>query len=287
MEERVLGKTGLRVSPIGFGGAPLGLKDYLSEFDPQNAVQRETAIQAILRALELGITYFDTALGYGNGESERILGEARRRAGPAAEQMVIATKTPASQRTYEAVMQSAETSLANLGVDTIDVLQFHGSTWNDDHADSVLSGGGLDAFREMQRQGKVRFIGFTAETSSPGTFRMLRSGEFDVLQMAYNIMYSDACNLMVKSGPIVEAKERDMGVVTMRSLSSGVFQKLLATQAPDVDGYALALQFVLSNPRIDCPLVGMRTAEEVERNVRLAEDVAGRFNLEALHVRYV
>jgi uncharacterized protein len=91
----------------------------------------------------------------------------------------------------------------------------------------------------------------------------------------------------VKSGPIVEAKEREMGVVTMRSLSSGVFQKLMAAAAPGVDAYALALQFALSNSRIDCPLIGMRTVAEVEKNVRLAEDLSGRLDLEDLHVRYV
>lgn len=286
MQYRTLGKTGLEVSAIGFGGAPLGLTNYLSAYNPQDAAQRETAIQAILHALELGFTYFDTALSYGQGESERILGEARRRAGADASRMLLATKTPGSQRTYEAVLQSAETSLANLGVDAVDVLQFHGSVWRDDDVEAAL-GGGLDAFHELRRKGKARFLGFTSETPSPGTYRLVRSGAFDVLQIAYNVLYQDACNLMVKSGPILEAKERGMGVVTMRSLSSGVFQQLLRQYAPEVDGYALALQYVLSNPNVDSALVGMRTPEEVERNARLADDLAGRLDLELLHKRYV
>jgi aryl-alcohol dehydrogenase-like predicted oxidoreductase len=112
-----------------------------------------------------------------------------------------------------------------------------------------------------------------------------------VLQIAYSIIYQDACNLMVDAGPIVEAAARGMGVVTMRSLSSGVFQKLIAGAAPavaaQVDLYALALGFVLSNPRVNAAIVGMRTVAEVETNVRLVEANAFRIDLEALHRRYV
>jgi uncharacterized protein len=317
VEYRQLGSTGLRVSAIGYGGAPLGLTNYLGAWNPADAAQRRGAVDAILRALELGVTYFDTALAYGDGESERILGEARREAAArgtgtqGTERMLLATKVPSRERSYEGVLRSAETSLANLGVQQVDVLQLHGSVWRDEEAEAVLAGGALDALRELRRAGKARAIGFTSETPSPGTYRLVRSGAFDVLQIAYNVLYQDACNLMVNSGPIVEAKERGMGVVTMRSLSSGVFQKLLARwqqqaqdQAPDeqrpsessttgsanaprLDGYALALQFVLSNPRIDSALVGMRTVEEVERNAALVEDRPGRVDLTELHRRYV
>ncbi len=296
VEYRRLGNTGLQVSAIGYGGAPLGLTNYLGAWDPTNTAQRQGAVDAILRALELGVTYFDTALSYGDGESERILGEARRQAaerGIGTEGMLLATKVPSRERSYEGVLRSVDTSLANMGVACGDVLQLHGSVWRDDEVEAVLAGGGLEALREARWAGKARFIGFTSETPSPGTYRLLRSGAFDVLQIAYNVLYQDACNLMVNSGPIVEAKERGMGVVTMRSLSSGVFQKLLghwqarAGQQDQLDGYALALQFVLSNPRIDSALVGMRTVEEVERNAALADDQSGRVDLTELHRRYV
>src|SRR5687767_5349719 len=139
MQTRTLGRTGLVVSAIGFGGAPLGLTNYLSAYDPRQAADRESAINAILRAIELGITYFDTALAYGDGESERILGEARRRAAQRGldvhSRMLLATKVPAGQRTYEGVIESAETSLRNLGVDHLDVFQLHGSAWRDDEAE--------------------------------------------------------------------------------------------------------------------------------------------------------
>lgn len=243
------------------------------------------------RALALGITYFDTALSYGDGRSERIYGAGRRQAGPLSEGMLLATKVPNGKRTYDGVVESTETSLRNLGVDALDVLQLHGGRWTDDEARHVLEGGALDALRSLQTQGKVRFIGFTAETGSPGTYALIRSGAFDVLQIAYSVIYQDACNMMVKAGPIVEAKERGMGVVTMRSLSSGVFQKLLTEQVPgigrQVDLYALALGFVLSNPYVDSAIVGMRTTPEVERNIQLVEQRAFRLDLAALHQRYL
>jgi hypothetical protein len=120
---------------------------------------------------------------------------------------------------------------------------------------------------------------------------LIRSGAFDVLQIAYSVIYQDACNLMIKAGPIVEAQERGLGVVTMRSLSSGVFQRLLTEQIAGieqlVDPYALALGFVLSNPYVDSAIVGMRTTQEVERNVDLVERRVHRLDLEALHQRYV
>lgn len=286
METRTLGQTGIAVSPIGFGGAPLGLTNYLSAYDPRDPAHRRPAVDAILRALELGVTYFDTALSYGDGESERILGEARRAAAArgidVGHKMTLATKVPGSKRTHDGVIESAETSLRNLGVDRVDVLQLHGSAWRDDEAEAVFTTGALDALQELKRAGKARFIGFTSEACTPGTYRLLRSGAFDVLQMAYSIMYQDACNLMVRAGPIVEAKDRGMGVVTMRSLSSGVFQKVAGPE-----GYALALRWVLSNPLIDCALIGMRTRDEVTHNVALASDPTARLELEALHKRYV
>ncbi|HET7769195.1 MAG TPA: aldo/keto reductase [Chloroflexota bacterium] len=293
MQTRTLGRTGLVVSAIGFGGAPLGLTNYLSAYDPRQVEDRDTAITAILRAIELGITYFDTALAYGDGESERILGEARRRAAQRGldihSRMLLATKVPSGKRTYQGVIESAETSLRNLGVDRLDVLQLHGSAWRDDEAENVLTGGALDALQELKRRGVARWIGFTSETCSPGTYRLVRSDAFDVLQIAYSILYQDACNLMIKAGPIVEARERQMGVVTMRSLTSGVFQKLVSQALPTAteQAHEIALKYVLSNPYVDCPLTGMRTAAEVEQNVAIASDPTARFDLTELHRRYV
>src|SRR5437762_14135181 len=110
MEYRTLGNTGLEVSAIAFGGAPAGLANYLSAYDPDDAAQSGEVVDAIVRALELGITYFDTALSYGDGRSERIYGAARKRAGSLASRMLLATKTPGSKRSYQEIVDAAETS---------------------------------------------------------------------------------------------------------------------------------------------------------------------------------
>lgn len=294
MQYRRLGATGLEISAIAFGGAPLGLANYLDRWDPNNPEDEARGIQALQRAAQLGINYFDTAIGYGNGRSEQIMGKALREAGllnaPAGKPRVyLATKT--GKRVPEEILQTTEASLANLGVDCIDVLQFHGSRWTDEEAAAVLDRGGIEVFQQLQRAGKIRYLGFTTEIGSPGAYRLLRSGKFDVMQIAYNVLYQDACNFMVRAGPIIEAKERGLGVVTMRSLSSGVFQKLMQEQVPGIaaqmDLHAFALNFTLSNPYVDSAVVGMRDVAEVERNAQIVDQTDQRLDLEALHKRYV
>lgn len=289
MDYRRLGATAFEISAVAFGGAPIGLANYLDRWNPNDPQDEARAVHAIHAALEAGITYFDTAASYGDGRSEQIIGKALAMAGEAGKRAVIATKV--SKRDRAGIFASAERSLQNLGVETIDVFQFHGSRWTDEETAAILDGEGLAAFQELRAQGKIRSFGFTAEIGSPGVYRLIRSGAFDVLQIAYNVLYQDACNFMVKSGPILEAKERGMGVVTMRSLSSGVFQKLLQQHLPglpaDVDLHAFALNFVLSNRYVDSAIVGMRTVEEVHRNAAIAASKDSRIDLELLHQRYV
>ena len=168
MEYRPLGATGLTVSALAFGGAPAGLTNYLSAYDPDVPAQADGVVAAVVRALELGITYFDTALGYGDGRSERIFGEGRRRAGALGERMLLATKVPASKRAPEDVVASAEASLRNLGVETVDVLQLHGGRWTDDEASRVLEGGALEALQALKRQGRRGRSGSPPRRARPG-----------------------------------------------------------------------------------------------------------------------
>ena len=118
MEHAVLGRTGREVSRLGFGGAPAGLKNYLDEYDPALPDQREGVVAAILRALELGVTYFDTAPGYGAGVSESIFGEALAGCG---ERVFVATKIGASA---EGARRSLEGSLERLRRETYELAGF-------------------------------------------------------------------------------------------------------------------------------------------------------------------
>lgn len=283
METTTFGRTGAHVSRLGFGGAPAGLTNYLGHYQPQDGAQRRQVIGAIERALELGITYFDTAPGYGQGEGEALFGEALAGAGG----IFLATKVSPN---VESVRRSVEESLTRLRRDQVDLVQIHGTTYTPDQADQMLGPGGmLEQLETLRAEGLLRFIGFTSEDNNPAVYRFIDSGRFDVMQIAYNLLFQHPYETTRPFGTLIEAERMGLGTCTMRTLTSGLFQKWIQWANPDntFDYTPALLQFVLSNPVVDVALVGMRTAEEVERNVAIAEDGSGRIDVDALHAKYV
>jgi uncharacterized protein len=284
MESTQLGCTGRQVSRLGFGGAPAGLTNYLDRYSPQDAAQRRQVIAAIEKALELGITYFDTAAAYGQGASESIFGEALR---GHTGHIFLATKVTLGQEVD--VRASVEASLQRLGVDCVDLIQLHGTTYTLEQAQRILEGGGLlETLEQLRGEGMVRFIGFTSEDQNPPVYRFIDSGRFDVMQICYNLLYQHPAEPTRPFGAIVEAEGQGMGIVTMRTLTSGIFQRWMRLVNPDEDfDYNPALlQYVLSNRLVDVALVGMRTPAEVEANVAIWRNLAGRIDIDALHERY-
>jgi aryl-alcohol dehydrogenase-like predicted oxidoreductase len=288
MEYRALGQTGLRVSAVGFGGAPIGIPRYLSREDRDSAAFRSRAIEAIGAAAARGINYFDTAPAYGEGRSESLLGEAL--AGQR-ERVLLATKyafRPGQDQA--AYTEQLQQSLTRLRTAFVDVLQLHGSVWDDATTEQVLRSGVLEWAAEMRKRGLCRCLGITAEGPSGGLERLLRTGQFEVIEMAYNVIYQAACDYQRRPvGIIPLAGSLGIGVTTMRPTTCGVLQRLLASEFPDLDQdrvTQLAVNFVLSTPEVDCVVIGMRTAQEVERNVALAEDVQRRVDLRFLHDRF-
>ncbi len=285
MKHGTLGRTGLRVSEVGFGAAPLGIPDYLEAWDPGSEEARASGVRALHRALERGINYWDTAAGYGEGLSEEVVGAALK---GRRDEVVLATKV-GGDLSVENVIGGAEASLRRLGTDRIDVFQFHGGHWKDGE-DTAILGPGLEAMRTLREQGKIRFIGITAEGSTPALERVIASGELDTLQICYNFCYQHPCCLInPRAGTIWRAREQGMGVITMRTLTSGLFQRTMqAVGAPlpaGFDANAFLLTYVLSNPLVDVGLVGTRRPEEVDRNADVAE-VGERLDLEELHHRF-
>jgi aryl-alcohol dehydrogenase-like predicted oxidoreductase len=282
MRYQTLGRTGLRVSHLGFGGAPAGLANYVVRSDPDSPQQRRTMRQAIERALELGITYFDTAPGYGDGLSESIFGEAL--AG-AADGVVIASKVGLWETDPQACI---ERSLVRLRRQRVDLVQLHGTSYTEEQADQVLrSGGVLDQLVKTRDRGLVRFIGLTSEDVNPPVWRMVQSGRFDILQVQYNLLFQHPWEPTRPFGIMLEAERRQMGIVTMRSATSGLFQRWMRLIDPDNtrDYTPELIRFVLSNRLIDVALVGMRSAAEVERNVAI--EALPPIDLAALHERFV
>ena len=173
-------------------------------------------------------------------------------------------------------------------MDNLDLIQIHGSSYSDEMTSSILRGGGLLAELEALRdEGLVRFIGFTTEDNNARVYKFIRSGRFDSVQMTYNLLHQHPAEQTRPFGSMFEAEEQDMGICTMRSLTSGIFQKWVkqVNRNDNHDYTGDLLSFVLSNPLVEVALVGMRTQEMVEANV--CEDSSRRVDLAQLHEKYV
>jgi len=284
MQHRTLGRTGLRVSEIGFGGAQVGIPNYMEKWDPAGAAEQATIIEALNHALDIGLNYIDTAPGYGNGISEEILGRVigKRRA-----ECIVATKV--SNYDGKSVIESVEQSLRRLQTGVVDVIQVHGGDYPPDVLDTILNGGGLDAFQKLRDQGKVRFLGFTAELPSGGVSHLIATGAFDVMQIRYNVLFQGACDFINERGAMREAEAQQMGVVIMRPMTSGIFQRLVKRAFPqlsEADLGAFLLNYVLSNPFVDVAIIGMRRIAEVDCNNAISDNTAMRLDLAKVHDRF-
>ena len=282
METTLFGRTNRTVSRLGFGGAPAGLTNYLGHYQPADHDQRAQVIAALRRAVELGITYFDTAQAYGDGESEAIFGEAL-----AGQPVFLATKIG---HWVQQPRRAVEESLLRLRREQIDLLQIHGTSYPSDLVDQILAPGGLLAeMQRMKEEGLVGHIGFTTEDQNPGVYRFIATGQFDSIQLAYNLLFQHPAEPTRPFGTLYEARAAGLATVSMRTLTSGIFQKWIqwANPANDFDYSPALLQFVLSNPLVNVALVGMRTPAEVERNVVIAEDLSARIDIDQLHGKYL
>jgi aryl-alcohol dehydrogenase-like predicted oxidoreductase len=283
LETTQLGSTGVEVSRLGFGGAPAGLAQYLDDYDPTRDADREGVVAAIQRAVALGITYFDTAPGYGGGAGESIYGEGLE---DSRADLFVATKVSGI---VENVRESLETSLKLLRTDHVDLIQIHGNSYTQDQAEETLGSGGiLEQLERLKEEGLTRYVGFTSEDNNAAVFQFINSGRFDVMQISYNLLHQHPAEWTRPFGSLFEARDAGVGTVTMRTLTSGIFQKWVNTVRPDdeFDYTPSLLQFVLSNPLVNVALVGMRTVDEVERNVATANNLSGRVDHEELHRKY-
>src|SRR5476649_1688185 len=207
MNFRKLGRTGLNVSEIGFGAWAIG-----GSWGPQSDSDSTAALN---RALDLGVNFIDTAAGYGDGKSERIIAgvlKSRR------DEVFVATKTPpaagpwppspyclSSARYSEGhLRENVEQRLRNLGTDRIDLLQLHTWTraWNRRPEPFEL-------LRKLKAEGKVRFVGIsTPEHDQNSVIDLMRGGWVDVVQVIYNIFEQEPAAELL---PV--AAETQVGVI--------------------------------------------------------------------------
>jgi len=286
MEYTLFGNTGRKVSRLGFGGAVAGLKNYLEKFDPDDPDSYSGVVDAIRVAYELGVTFYDTAPGYGERRSERMFGDGLSGVNP--DTVFLATKVSGDSR--DDVLRSLEESLKCLKREYVDLLQIHGSSFSAGRAREILADGGvLCAMEELKRQGLTRHIGFTSEDNNDGMYILMQSGRFDSVQMCYNFLYQHAYEPSRPFGSLYEAKKHGLGTVAMRAATSDTFGRWLRIVNPDntFDYTPPLIQYVLSNPLVDLALVGMRTRDMVVRNVQIAEDLDGRIDIDEVFRRYV
>lgn len=284
MQYRTLGRTGERVSELGFGGTGVGMKNYLSDWDPDQ--QAEASIEAVARAVELGVNYFDTAPLYGRGLSEQLFGRALK---PFRDQVFLATKVRESSA--DDVIRSVDQSLERLQTDCIDLVQYHGEWLSEDTLGDILKPGGvLAGMQAAQRQHKVRYIGFTSEGVTGAVSRLIETDVFDVMQIQYNLFFQHPCDPDKQQGVMYEAEARKMGIVLMRTFTGGVFQKWIPQAAPQhhdqIDFHRALLAFVLSNPLTDVALADMRRTDWVEANAAVSDDPSARIDLDGLFQRF-
>jgi aryl-alcohol dehydrogenase-like predicted oxidoreductase len=264
MQKRILGRTGLEVSPIAMGGASFGYVHKSAGWDPWSDDGRALAIQTIHHGLDRGINYIDTAPLYGKGHSETLIGEVMR---TRRAECVLATKVW-FETDWKGAIDSVHESLRRLRTDHIDIVQIHGRMYSAaDYAHIVGESGPLAGLRELRASGKIGAIGITTE--EPFTvLPFLQHQEIDLYQIAYNLIYQAAARHF-----LIEAARTNVAVVTMRTMTSGVFQRETRFLAPEWqqsrDLYEVSLKFVLSDSRIHAGLISMRFREEVDRNVDL------------------
>jgi aryl-alcohol dehydrogenase-like predicted oxidoreductase len=280
LERRRLGRTGMDVTVIGCGGVAIG------SFHADESVAEDAAVATVRRAFEVGINYVDTSPLY--SDSERRFGLALRALGGLPAGTCISTKTgthPQRRGDYsaEATRWSVENSLRLLGLDSVDLVLVHDPA----SMEPVLAAGGaVEALEQLRAEGKLRAIGLGCRPHEHHR-AAIRSGRFDaILTFAdYNLVRQTASSL------IDEAHAAGLGVIVAQAVLAGSLAgpdplaNPHTARRPDapaarewwlwareraVSIQALAVQWVLRNPKVGTILIGPKTPAEVEENVRMA-----------------
>lgn len=298
MQYRTIGRTGISISEVGFGAWGIG-----GGWGP---TEDQRSLDALRRAFDLGINFYDTAMGYGNGHSEQLIGQAFKHN---LHQVVIASKiSPKTMRwpvkdsdpiseTFPAdwIIACTEQTLRNLGRDYLDVQQLH--AWTNAYMQQTEW---LEALQKLKQQGKIRAFGVSANDWDPyGAVDLARSGWIDSVQVIYNIFEQRPEEALFPA-----ALEAGVGIFARVPFEEGLLtgsfppgyqfaegdwrgswltperlqaawhrvQALQAYLAPDRPTLAaLALKFILSHPAVTSVIPGMRRLENVDANAAVSD----------------
>jgi len=258
---RELGRTGLKVSQLGFGAMRLPM---VGEGKEQK-VDRELAIPMIHRALAGGVNYIDTAVGYCNHDSQRVIGEALK---GRRDQVVVSTKNPNYGEDEKAWWKNLTDSLERLQVDCIDIYNHHGLNWKS-WVENVEPRVGK-WMRKAKDQGLIRHICCSFHDNNEALTRIVDTGYPASITLQYNML-----DRQLTEG-IARAREKGIGVVVMGPVAGGRLgapSNVLESLVPGIERVPeLALRFVLSNPNVTIALSGMSTMQHVTENLAVASD---------------
>jgi len=300
VKNRTLGRTGLKVSEIGFGAWAIG--------GSWGTQKEEDSLAALNRALDLGVNFIDTAAGYGDGRSERIIGKVLKERNDQA-RVIVSTKTPPAPGPWppspyckwedryseKYLRENVEERLKYLGSDRIDVLLLHTWTraWNRNPRP-------LEILKNLQKEGKIRFFGIsTPEHDQNALVELIKGGRLDVVEVIYNIFEQEPAAELL---PV--AAENNVGVIARMPFDESALTGKLTEQTRfeegdfrnryfmgdrlkrtvaevkkvqkdlEESGYTLpqaALKFVLAHSAVSTSIPGMRNIKQVEANLAVSE----------------
>lgn len=297
MQYRTFGRTGWEVSEIGYG--MWGMGGWTGSDDAQS-------MEALKHSVELGCNFFDTALAYGEGHSEKLLGELVRQYPD--RKLYTASKIPPKNRQWpsrrgskiedvfppEYIIESTQRSLENLGLDSLDLMQFH--VWEDDWANDE---GWQRAVEDLKRQGLIKAMGVSVNRWEPNNvLKTLQTGKIDAVQVIYNIFDQapedelfptcQALNVAViarvpfdegtltgtltKDSKWPEGDWRNTYFVPENLNASVDRAEALRPLVPETMTMPeLALRFILQHPAVSTIIPGMRKLKHVEANIATSD----------------
>jgi len=301
METRIFGRTGIRLSVLGFGcGAVGGLMVRGDQLDQE---------RTIARAIDAGVNYFDTAVQYGNGESEKNLGRILQQLKP--RNAIVGTKvrlpSASFDRIADAVATSLEHSLMRLRRDRVDIFHLHNAITEHGGGEALsvrqVLGEVAPAFQRLRQQGKTRFLGLTAVGETAALAQVIDARAFDSAQVVYNMLNPSAATELPADYPAQDygrlfdhTVAAGVGVVGIRVLAGGALsgsteRHPIASPPPEPIGSAMnydadvlrarrlmplvkegfasslteaATRFAFAQPAIGTILVGMATPQQFE-----------------------
>jgi aryl-alcohol dehydrogenase-like predicted oxidoreductase len=298
LHHRTLGRTGWQISTIGYGAWGIGGKQWLGGTDDES-------VRALRRAIDLGLNFIDTALAYGDGHSERLVGQVVR---DTPKKIYVATKVPPKNRIwpaqkgvsisevfpYEYIIECARESHRNLDLPMIDLLQLH--VWNPEW---LKDDDWRRAFDDLKASGKVSAVGVSINDHQPDSaLELIRTGLIDTVQVIYNVFDQTPERelfplCLEKNIGVLARVPLDEGALTGNITPSTTFppgdfrefyfkgdRKQQVQQHVDAlrkdlgDGANLAntaLRFCLSHPAVSTVIPGMRSVRHAESNVGLSD----------------